>query len=120
MMHAIRMRVPHFPSGRHIIEFMRTIRLWAVALMLAIVGNVAQPVLAQTPTGEQALREAQAEVARLQQELAAMRDQYDARLKALEEKLAALVAAGVPAAPAAPITQEPAPPLPLPPTAHWW
>jgi hypothetical protein len=95
---------------------MRTSRLRAVALMLAIVGSVAQPVLAQTPASDQALRDAQAEVARLQQELAAMREQYDSRLKALEDKLAALVAQAPPAEPASPVAQPPAPsPVELPP-----
>ena len=95
---------------------MRTIRLRALALMLAIVGSVAQPAVAQTPASEQALRDAQAEVARLQQELAAMRDQYDSRLKALEDKLAALAAQATPAEPAPPVVQPPAPaPVELPP-----
>jgi len=95
---------------------MRTIRLRAVTLMLAIVGSVAQPVLAQTPASDQALRDAQAEVARLQQELAAMREQYDSRLKALEDKLAALAAEAPPAEPAPPAAQPPAPPpVELPP-----
>jgi hypothetical protein len=49
------------------------------------------------------LRQAQAEVDRLKQELAAMREQYDARLSALEERLKTLVVGAPPAMP------EPAP-----------
>jgi hypothetical protein len=102
---------------------MRTIRPGLVALALAF-GAVAAPALAQPPQppGDQTLRDAQAEVARLQQELAAMREQYDARLRVLEERLAALAAAApepppvvAPPAPAPPVapTQE-LPPVPAP------
>jgi hypothetical protein len=100
---------------------MRIIRPGPVALVLAIVGSTAPPALAQAPSppASQALNDAQTEVARLQQELAAMREQYDARLHALEERLAALAAAA-PAAPqqpaAAPPAGPPPPPEPPPPT----
>ncbi len=58
------------------------------------------------PAAAEEVRQAQAEVDRLRQEFAALREQYDARLAALEERLKA-IAGAAPAPPAAP---EPAPP----------
>jgi hypothetical protein len=87
------------------------------ALSSLIVVLVSVPVFAQSePSAE--LRQAQEEVERLKQELAAMRAQYDARLTALEQKLSGLPApAQVQPAPVP--TPTPATPgepaLPLPP-----
>lgn len=72
-----------------------------VVLFLA----VSSPAFAQAPA-PQALSEARAEVDRLKQELAALREQYDKRLSDLELKLAAL-AALPPAAPVAAPAPEP-------------
>lgn len=88
---------------------MRIIRPTTVVLVLSIAVAPAPPARAQAAApADQALQDARAEVTRLQQELAAMREQYDARLRALEEKLATLVAAAAPAAP--PTAPEPSPP----------
>ncbi len=76
---------------------------WSVFSVLLIGAVAPERAFGQGgPAGE--LRQAQAEVDRLKQELAAMREQYDARLSALEERLKAL-AGGAPQAP-----PEPAPP----------
>jgi hypothetical protein len=98
---------------------MRIIRPGALGLLLAIFGGAASQALAQTAPSpaDQALVDAQAEVARLKQELADMREQYDARLRALEDKLTALAATAGTAPTAAPVTQEPAPPALPPPSA---
>ena len=94
---------------------MWSIRPGSFTLVLAI-SLGAMPGLARaqpSPPSDQALKEAQAEVERLKQELAAMRSGYDARLAALEERINALATTPVPApAPeAAPAPQaEPAPP----------
>jgi hypothetical protein len=97
---------------------MRIIRPRYIALILTIVGSVAQPSQAQTPSSDETLRNAQSEVTRLQQELAALREQYDARLRALEERVAALGAAPPePVPPVAPPAPIPAPPVQEPPPA---
>lgn len=80
-------------------ETMRGVRVVALAL---VIGGAMTPATAgaQTaPAADQQLREAQAEVARLKQELDAMRAQYDARLTALEQRLAAIAATPVESAP---------------------
>ncbi|HVG83782.1 MAG TPA: hypothetical protein VM820_04660, partial [Vicinamibacterales bacterium] len=93
---------------------MWSIRPGSFTLVLAI-SLGAMPGLARaqpSPPSDQALKEAQAEVERLKQELAVMRSGYDARLAALEERINALATTPVPApAPeAAPAPQaEPAP-----------
>ena len=56
------------------------------------------PASADATAGRQALADARAEVDRLKQELAAMREQYDKRLADLEQRLTAMAAAP-PAAP---------------------
>ncbi|MDH4064187.1 MAG: hypothetical protein OEW19_07280, partial [Acidobacteriota bacterium] len=60
---------------------------------------------------DQALRNAQAEVERLKDDLGALREQYDARLAALESRLTALAEAAAAAPPPepAPIVQQAAP-----------
>jgi hypothetical protein len=71
-----------------------------VAVMLVILGWSAA-AFAQAPPADE-LRQAQAEVERLKQELAQLREQYDARLTALEQKLNGLATAA-PQAPAEPV-----------------
>jgi hypothetical protein len=71
-------------------------------MSLALLGGIAPGrAYAQAAPADQ-LRDAQAEVQRLKQELDALRAQYDARLTALEQKLTALSAAPVAAVPAPP------------------
>ena len=65
------------------------------------------------PSSAEDVGQAQAEVDRLRQELAALRAQYDARLAALEERLK-VIGGGVPVPTAVP-EAEPAPQAPLPP-----
>jgi hypothetical protein len=66
---------------------------------------LAGAAVAQPASQEQQLREAQAEVERLKQDLAALREQYDARLAALEKQLTSLAApAPTPEPPPAPVT----------------
>jgi hypothetical protein len=78
---------------------------------LLLLGTVVLPgaAAAQPASAEQQLRDARAEIDRLKQEVAALRDQYDARLAALEKQLAALTP---PAAPAP--APEPTPDVPPP------
>jgi hypothetical protein len=84
----------------------------ARAVFVALVG--VGPTLASVATAQpasqvdQQVKDAQAEVARLKEELAALRAQYDARLKALEEKLAQIGSAAQ-AAPAPELPPTPAP-----------
>ena len=80
-------------------------------LSIALYGVAPAPACAQDlPPVDPALREAQAEVERLRSELAAIREQYDARLAALESRLAALAAATPPSQepPPAPVAAAPA------------
>ncbi|MFA5907701.1 MAG: hypothetical protein WC815_02890 [Vicinamibacterales bacterium] len=83
-------------------EFKGIVRVVALAL---VIGGAMTPASAGAQTAaaaDQQLREAQAEVARLKQELDAIRAQYDARLTALEQRLAAIAATPVEAAPPPP------------------
>jgi hypothetical protein len=81
-------------------------RRW-LPLALFVSGLSSTPALGQGDPGNE-LRQAQADVERLKQELAEMRQQYDARLAALEQKLSG-IAAGAPAPlPAQPAPAEPA------------
>jgi len=90
---------------------MWSIRRAVFAVVLAVSLSASGAAYAQAaPPGGQSLREAQAEVERLKQELAAMREQYDARLAALEAQLAALATAAA----AAPREPSPAPVLAAP------
>jgi hypothetical protein len=90
---------------------MWSIRRAVCAVVLAVSLSGSGAAYAQAaPPGDQSLREAQAEVERLKQELAAMREQYDARLAALEAQLAALATAAA----AAPPEPAPAPVLASP------
>jgi len=73
---------------------------WSIVIVILLLAG-ASPAFAQTAP-PQALSDARAEVDRLKQELAAMRELYDKRLADLEQKLAALSAAPAPAA-AAPV-----------------
>ncbi|MGH9384078.1 MAG: hypothetical protein ACRD2N_07330 [Vicinamibacterales bacterium] len=61
----------------------------ALSSLMLVVGVAAGPALAQSEPSVE-LRQAQAEVERLRQELAVMREHYDARLTALEQKLSGL------------------------------
>jgi hypothetical protein len=71
-----------------------------------VVGIASGPAFAQSePSAE--LRQAQAEVERLKQELAEMRERYDARLTALEQKLSGLAAPPQPTPAAPPAPAEP-------------
>jgi len=79
-------------SSRRVLAVVLTVFLCAPGLARA------QPA----PSGSQALADAQAEVERLKQELAALREQYDARIAALEERLTALAAAQAAVAPPPP------------------
>ena len=80
----------------------------AAALLASALGPARAEAQSSPPPADQQLKDAQAEVDRLKRELAEMRQQYDERLTALEQKIAALAAA--PPAPAAP---EPLPPTPV-------
>ncbi|HQZ37567.1 MAG TPA: hypothetical protein PLH72_00905 [Vicinamibacterales bacterium] len=83
---------------------MRVMRLGLFTMILIGALSVPDAASGQTvPPADQVLRDAQAEVERLKTELAAMREQYDARLAALEARLTALagqVAVAPPPAPA--------------------
>lgn len=85
-----------------------------LVMLAAVFAGVVAPGAAYAQTGataDQQLREAQEEVARLKQELDAMRAQYDARLTALEQQLAA-IAASAAATPAPPAPSPSAPSAP--------
>lgn len=91
-------------------EAMRSVRVLTLAL---VIGGAMAPAAAGAQTAaapDQPLREAQAEVARLKQELDAIRAQYDARLTALEQRLAAMAATPVESAPPPPPAAAPTPP----------
>lgn len=77
-----------------------------LAIALGVTPGLARAQLPSAPP-DQALKEAQAEVERLKEELAAMRALYDARLTALEERLTTL-AATPPTPQASPAPAEPA------------
>jgi hypothetical protein len=78
----------------------------ALSSVMFVVGIASSPAFAQSePSAE--LRQAQAEVERLKQELAEMRERYDARLTALEQKLSGLAAPPQPTPAAPPAPAEP-------------
>ena len=74
--------------------FVPCVRRWSIAAVL-LLSAVPAPAFAQAPAAPSAqmLAEARAEVDRLKQELAAMREQYDKRLADLEQRLTTLAAA---------------------------
>ena len=73
---------------------MRMARVTMVTLMCA--GVLASSTASARPAApvDQQVKDAQAEIDRLRQELSTLRQQYDARLAALEEKLAQIASAG--------------------------
>ncbi len=99
---------------------MRRPGFFELVLSIAISGIAPGPAWGQdVPQVGPALREAQAEIERLRTELAAMREQYDARLLALESRLAALAGAAAPSSepPAAPPQEPPSTPMVTTPSA---
>ncbi|MEO8677599.1 MAG: hypothetical protein ABI665_01050 [Vicinamibacterales bacterium] len=78
-------------------------RHWSIVSVLIVFG-LSGSAFAQTPANPQALADARAEVERLKQELAAMREQYDKRLADLEQRLTTLAEAPPPAAAEPPST----------------
>lgn len=78
-------------------------RHWSIVLVVLLL-SAASPAFAQSPAP-------QAEIDRLKQELATLREQYDKRLADLEQRLAALTTA--PAMPATPAAVEPTAPEPV-------
>src|SRR5262245_8307226 len=81
-----------------------------LVVLCGLIGVFAAPAGAFAQAGaDQALQDAQAEIVRLKNEVAAMQQQYDARLAALEQKLAALAGQAAPAAPATPAPEPPPP-----------
>jgi hypothetical protein len=84
-----------------------TTRQILVSATVVAVGLVCGPAAVSAQEPQQALRE---EIDQLRQDFEALKQQYGDRLTALESKLAAVEAAGLPPQPANP--QPPAPPSP--------
>ena len=88
-------------------SFVRAVR---IVMCAGGVGAISIPAAAQSPAPQ--AQEVRAELDKLRKEFEAVRDDYAARLAALESKLAAI---GAPPAPTAPTPPAPAPAPPAPP-----
>jgi hypothetical protein len=88
-------------------SFVRAVR---IVMYAGSVGALSIPAAAQSPAPQ--VQEVRAELDKLRKEFDAVRDDYAARLAALESKLAAI---GAPPAPTAPAPPAPAPAPPAPP-----
>ena len=86
-------------------SFVRAVR---IVMCAGSVGAVSIPAAAQSPAPQ--AQEVRAELDKLRKEFEAVRDDYAARLAALESKLAAIAAPPAPAAPAPPAPPAPAAP----------
>jgi hypothetical protein len=80
---------------------------WCLVSVLLLHAAAPGRAFAQGSTTPSSVAEAQAEVDRLKQELAAMREQYDKRLADLEQKLSAMAAPPTPAAVPEPVAEPP-------------
>ena len=88
-------------------SFVRAVR---IVMCAGGVGAMSIPAAAQSPAPQ--AQEVRAELDKLRKEFEAVRDDYAARLAALESKLAAIGAPPAPAAPAPPAPRPPAPAAP--------